>query len=80
VRRAHNLNLVMERRVLESFAERDAALSVAPALPTGMDRRRKFVVIEGGKTRSVQALPKNDLPCLKTPLVPQVHVNLGNLC
>jgi hypothetical protein len=81
VRHAHNLNLnlIMERRVLESFAGLDAALS--PALPTGIprDRRRKFVVIEGGKARSVQALPKNDLPCLKTPLVPQVHVNLGNL-
>ena len=81
VRHAHNLNLIMERRVLESFAGLDAALSVAPALSTEMppDRRRKFVVIEGGKARSVQALPKNDLPCLKTPLVPQVHVNLGNL-
>jgi len=81
VRHAHNLDLIMERRVLESFAGLDAALSVAPALPAGLppDRRRKFVVIEGGKARSVQALPKNDLPCLKIPLVPQVHVNLGHL-
>ena len=48
-------NLLMERRVLESFAGRGAALIVAPALPTEMppDRWRKFVVIEGGKARPV---------------------------
>jgi len=52
VRHAHNLDLIMEKRVLESFAGRDAALSVAPAQPTEMrpDRWRKFVVIEGGKS------------------------------
>ena len=52
VRHAHNLDLIMEKRVLESFAGLDAALSVAPALPTEMrpDRWRKFVVIEGGKS------------------------------
>jgi hypothetical protein len=54
VRHAHNLNLIMERRVLESFAGLDATLSMVPALPTEMppDRRRKFVVIEGGKART----------------------------
>ena len=63
VRHAHTLNLLMERRVLESFAGLDAALSVAPALPTEMppDRCRKFVVIEGGKAcRPVTNAPKRD--------------------
>ena len=51
MRHSHNLNLMMERRVLESFAGLDDTLSVAPALPTEMrpDRWRKFVVIQGGK-------------------------------
>jgi hypothetical protein len=62
-RRAHNINLFMERRVLESFAGLDAALCVAPAPPTEMppDRCRKFVVIEGGKARrSVTNAPERD--------------------
>ncbi|MGH6753712.1 MAG: hypothetical protein ACREDP_16255 [Bradyrhizobium sp.] len=51
VRHAHKLNLNMERRVFETFAVRDAALSVTPALLTEMppDQWRKFAVIEGGK-------------------------------
>ena len=43
-----NLNLSMERRVLESFAGVDAAPPLSPEMRP--DRWRKFVVIEGGKT------------------------------
>ena len=52
VRHAHNLDFIMEKRVLESFAGVDAAPPLAAALSTEMRpiRWRKFVVIEGGKT------------------------------